>query len=120
MQRALLALACAALLTGSAQGAAQAQTYPSKPITIVVSLAAGGAADVIARAIAQRLTEEWGQPVLIENRGGANNQVGTTAVARAAPDGYTLLLTPEHTFTVNPFLYRKLPYDPVEDFTPVT
>src|SRR4051794_15871273 len=93
---------------------AQSQTYPTKPVTIVVSLAAGGAADVIARAIAQRLSEEWGQPVLIENKGGANNQVGTAAVARAAADGYTLLLTPEHTFTVNPFLYRKLPYDPVK------
>ena len=114
--RALIALACAALTPA----AAQAQSYPTKPVTIVVSLAAGGAADVIARALAQRLTEQWGQPVLIENKGGANNQVGTAAVAKAAPDGYTLLLTPEHTFTVNPFLYRKLSYDPVKDFTPVT
>jgi tripartite-type tricarboxylate transporter receptor subunit TctC len=83
-------------------------------------LAAGGAADVIARAVAQRLTEEWGQPVVVENKGGANNQVGTAAVARSAPDGYTLLLTPEHTFTVNPYLYRKLSYDPAKDFIPVT
>jgi tripartite-type tricarboxylate transporter receptor subunit TctC len=99
---------------------ARAETYPSKPVTIVVTLAAGGAADVIARAVAQRLTEEWGQPVIVENKGGANNQVGTTAVMRAAPDGYTLLLTPEHTFTVNPYLYRKLSYDPVKDFIPIT
>lgn len=99
--------------------AAYAQAYPAKPVTIVVSLAAGGAADVIARALAQRLTEQWGQPVLIENKGGANNQVGAAAVARSAPDGYTLLLTPEHTFTVNPFLYRKLAYDP-NDFAPVS
>jgi tripartite-type tricarboxylate transporter receptor subunit TctC len=75
---------------------------------------------VIARALAQRLSEEWGQPVLVENKGGANNQVGTTAVARSAPDGYTLLLTPEHTFTVNPYLYRKLAYDPAKDFIPVS
>jgi len=75
---------------------------------------------VIARALAQRLTEEWGQPVVVENKGGANNQIGTTAVARSAPDGYTLLLTPEHTFTVNPYLYRKLSYDPAKDFIPVT
>ena len=109
-------VACIGLFAAPAQG----QTYPTKPLTIVVSLAAGGAADVIARAIAQRLSEEWGQPVLIENKGGANNQVGTAAVARAAADGYTLLLTPEHTFTVNPFLYRKLPYDPVKDFVPIT
>ena len=101
-------------------GSAQAQTYPAKPVTIVVTLAAGGAADVIARAIAQRLTEEWGQPVVVENKGGANNQVGTASVARAAADGYTLLLTPEHTFTVNPFLYRRLSYDAVKDFTPIT
>jgi tripartite-type tricarboxylate transporter receptor subunit TctC len=114
--RTAMALGCVGLFAASAQG----ETYPSKPITIVVSLAAGGAADVIARAIAQRLTEEWGQPVVIENKGGANNQVGTAAVARAAGDGYTLLLTPEHTFTVNPFLYRKLPYDPVKDFIPIS
>jgi tripartite-type tricarboxylate transporter receptor subunit TctC len=114
--RVSFALTCIALLAVPAH----AQTYPSKPVTIIVTLAAGGAADVIARAVAQRLTEEWGQPVLVENRGGANNQVGTTAVAKAAPDGYTLLLTPEHTFTVNPFLYRKLSYDPVKDFTPIS
>jgi tripartite-type tricarboxylate transporter receptor subunit TctC len=114
--RAALTLACIGLFAGSAQ----AQTYPAKPITIVVTLAAGGAADVIARALAQRLSEEWGQPVLVENKGGANNQVGTTAVARSAPDGYTLLLTPEHTFTVNPYLYRKLSYDPAKDFIPVS
>lgn len=114
--RAALTLACIGLFAASAQ----AQTYPAKPITIVVTLAAGGAADVIARALAQRLSEEWGQPVLVENKGGANNQVGTTAVARSAPDGYTLLLTPEHTFTVNPYLYRKLSYDPAKDFIPVS
>lgn len=114
--RAALTLACIGLFVASAQ----AQTYPAKPITIVVTLAAGGAADVIARALAQRLSEEWGQPVLVENKGGANNQVGTTAVARSAPDGYTLLLTPEHTFTVNPYLYRKLSYDPAKDFIPVS
>ena len=114
--RAALTLAYVGLFAGSAQ----AQTYPAKPITIVVTLAAGGAADVIARALAQRLSEEWGQPVLVENKGGANNQVGTTAVARSAPDGYTLLLTPEHTFTVNPYLYRKLSYDPAKDFIPVS
>lgn len=113
--RMAIALAWVALLPAPAT----AQTYPSKPITIVVSLAAGGAADVIARALAQRLTDEWGQPVLVENKGGANNQVGTAAVARSAADGYTLLLTPEHTFTVNPYLYRRLSYDPVKDFTPV-
>ena len=114
--RIALTLACIGLFATPVH----AQAYPTKPVTIVVTLAAGGAADVIARALAQRLTEEWGQPVLVENKGGANNQVGTTAVARSAPDGYTLLLTPEHTFTVNPYLYRKLSYDPAKDFVPVT
>jgi tripartite-type tricarboxylate transporter receptor subunit TctC len=114
--RIALALAC----IGLSAGPAHTQAYPTKPVTIVVTLAAGGAADVIARAVAQRLTEEWGQPVVVENKGGANNQVGTAAVARSAPDGYTLLLTPEHTFTVNPYLYRKLSYDPAKDFIPVT
>ena len=114
--RIALTLACIGLFAAPAH----AQAYPTKPVTIVVNLAAGGAADVIARALAQRLTEEWGQPVVVENKGGANNQVGTTAVARSAPDGYTLLLTPEHTFTVNPYLYRKLSYDPAKDFIPVT
>ena len=114
--RTALTLACIGLFAAPAH----AQAYPTKPVTIVVTLAAGGAADVIARAVAQRLTEEWGQPVVVENKGGANNQVGTTAVARSAPDGYTLLLTPEHTFTVNPYLYRKLSYDPAKDFIPVT
>jgi tripartite-type tricarboxylate transporter receptor subunit TctC len=114
--RIALTLAC----IGVSAAPAHAQAYPSKPVTIVVTLAAGGAADVIARAVGQRLTEEWGQPVVVENKGGANNQVGTTAVARSAPDGYTLLLTPEHTFTVNPYLYRKLSYDPAKDFIPVS
>jgi tripartite-type tricarboxylate transporter receptor subunit TctC len=114
--RIALALAC----IGLSAGPAHTQAYPTKPVTIVVTLAAGGAADVIARAVAQRLTEEWGQPVVVENKGGANNQVGTAAVARSAPDGYTLLLTPEHTFTVNPYLYRKMSYDPAKDFIPVT
>jgi tripartite-type tricarboxylate transporter receptor subunit TctC len=114
--RTAVTLACIGLFTTPVH----AQAYPTKPVTIVVTLAAGGAADVIARALAQRLTEEWGQPVLVENKGGANNQVGTTAVARATPDGYTLLLTPEHTFTVNPYLYRRLSYDPAKDFVPVT
>jgi tripartite-type tricarboxylate transporter receptor subunit TctC len=111
-----LAPACMGLFAAPAH----AQTYPSKPVTIVVTLAAGGAADVIARALAQRLSEDWGQPVVVENKGGANNQVGTAAVAKSAPDGYTLLLTPEHTFTVNPYLYRKLSYDAAKDFIAVS
>jgi len=110
----------ASVMVALAAAPARSQTYPSKPVTIVVALAAGGAADVIARAIGQRLTEEWGQPILIENRGGANTQIAAAYVAKAAPDGYTLLLTAEHTFTVNPYLYRRLSYDAAKDFVPVS
>ncbi len=115
-----LRILVASILVAISVSPARSQTYPSKPVTIVVALAAGGAADVIARAVGQRLSEEWGEPVLIENKGGANTQVGAAYVAKAPPDGYTLLLTPEHTFTVNPFLYRRLPYDAANDFVPVS
>ncbi len=104
-------------LTAHAQ---QPATYPSKPINLTIALAAGGAADIIGRAVGQKLHEEWGQPVVIENKGGANTQVATSQFIRTAPDGYSLLLTAEHTFTVNPTLYEKLAYDPQKDFTPVT
>jgi tripartite-type tricarboxylate transporter receptor subunit TctC len=112
----LAALSCITLCPVSAQ----AQVYPSKPITIVVPLAPGGAADVIARAVAQRLTEVWGRPVVIENKAGANGQIGTAYAAKSTPDGYTLLVTPDTTFVTNPYLYRKLPYDPARDFMPIS
>jgi tripartite-type tricarboxylate transporter receptor subunit TctC len=99
---------------------AQAQVYPSKPVTIVVAYAAGGATDVIARAVAQRLTAAWGRPVVIENKAGANSQIGAAYVAKSVPDGYTLLATADVTFVANPYLYRTLPYDPAKDFTPVS
>lgn len=99
---------------------AAAQTYPSKPVTVVVALAPGGAADVIARAVAQKLSEAWSQSFVIENRGGANTQLAAEYVGKAAPDGSMLLVTAEHTFTVNPSLYRKLSYDPVKGFVPVS
>jgi tripartite-type tricarboxylate transporter receptor subunit TctC len=99
--------------------AAQAQPYPSNPVHIIVAYPAGGATDVIARAVAQRLSELWGQPVVVENKGGAGTQIGAEYVAKAAPDGYTLLATADATFAFNPALYRKLNYD-VKDFVPVT
>ena len=111
----VLALAFLPLISPSAQ----AQVYPSKPVRIVVPLPAGGATDVIARAVSQRLSEMWGQQIVIENKGGANTQIGAEAVAKAAPDGYTLLATSEATLAVNPFLYRKLAYE-AKDFTPVS
>ena len=100
---------------------ASAQAYPVKPIHIIVPFAAGGITDVIGRALGQRLAEAWGQQVVIENRpGGGIGQVGTEYVARSAPDGYTLLVTADATFVTSPHTYSKLPYDPINDFVPVT
>jgi len=111
----LLALCC----LPHSHAAAQTQSYPTKPVTIVVAYPAGGAADVIARSVGQRLSSAWGQPVIIENRGGASTQIGASYVSKAAPDGYMLLATDVPTFT-NSYLYSKLPYDPARDFVPVT
>lgn len=119
----MLTWRCALALLGCVVAApAQAQTYPSRTITLVVTAAAGGVSDLIARAIGQRLTQAWGQQVVIENRGGAAHVLGAQTVARAAPDGYTLLVAEAGTFVINPTLYPagKLPYDTVNDFAPIT
>ena len=100
-------------------GASWAQTFPSKPITIIVPQAPGGANDVIARAIANKLGNRMGQVFVVENRAGAGGNVGTSFVARAPADGYTLLLTAQSAQTINPALYRKIPFDPVKDFAPI-
>jgi len=102
--------------------AAAAQPYPSRPITITVTAAAGGVTDVVARAIGQRLSEAWGQQVVIENKGGAAHVVGAQSVAKATPDGYSLLVAEAGTFVINPTLYGKgkLPYDEEKDFAPIT
>jgi tripartite-type tricarboxylate transporter receptor subunit TctC len=101
---------------------AQAQSYPTRTITLTVTAAAGGVTDVVARALGQRLAESWGQQVVIENRGGAAHVVGAQSVAKAAPDGYSLLVAEAGTFTINPTLYGKgkLPYDEEQDFVPIT
>jgi tripartite-type tricarboxylate transporter receptor subunit TctC len=98
---------------------AQAQTYPSKSIRIVVPFAPGGGADIIARVIAQKLTESWGQQVIVDNRAGASGNIGTEIVARAAPDGYTLMLT-SSALAINPSVFKSVPYDAVKDFAPIT
>jgi tripartite-type tricarboxylate transporter receptor subunit TctC len=100
-------------------GASWAQTFPAKPITIIVPQAPGGANDVIARAIANKLGNRMGQVFVVENRAGAGGNVGTSFVARAPADGYTLLLTAQSAQTINPALYRKIPFDPVKDFAPI-
>ncbi len=102
--------------------AASAQSYPARPITITVTAAAGGVTDVVARALGQRLSERWGQQVVIENKGGAAHVVGAQSVAKATPDGYALLVAEAGTFVINPTLYGKgkLPYDEEKDFAPIT
>src|SRR5450631_57304 len=100
--------------------AAVAQAYPTKPIRLVVPFPAGGSLDVVARAIAQKLTEAWGQPVIIDNRPGAGGNIGADLVAKSAPDGYTILDGALSTHAVNVTLYGKLPYDPIKDFAPIT
>ena len=100
-------------------GAAVAAYYPSRPIRLVVPYPPGGGTDTVARPLAQKLTESLGQPIVIDNRGGATEVIGTEAVARAAPDGYTLLMT-TNAFAINMAFQRKLPYDPLKDFAPVS
>jgi len=99
--------------------ATAAQDYPTRPVRVIVPYLAGGAADIFGRAIAQKLSEALKQPFVVENRGGANGGIGSDLVAKAAPDGYTLLATASGPITVNPVLYSKVPYDPVKDFAPV-
>ena len=98
---------------------AQNQTYPTKPVRIIVPQAPGGASDALARIIGQRLSERWHQPVVVENRAGAGGLIGTDAVAKSAPDGYTLLLAYDGTHAVNASLYKTLPFDPIKDFVTV-
>lgn len=98
---------------------AGAQVYPSGPMTMVVPFPPGGGTDILARAIAQKLSEAWGQPVVVDNRSGANGVIGTAQVARAAPDGHTLLIVPGG-IAVNPAIRKTLPYDTLKDLAPVT
>ena len=110
--------AVAASLLAIVAGAAHAQIWPTKPITLVVTYPAGGGADTMARLIAPKLGEALGQPVIIENKPGASGQIGASAVAKAAPDGYTLMLDAS-SFAVNPALFPRLPYDSDKAFRPV-
>ena len=97
-----------------------AHAWPTKPVRIVVAYPPGGGIDVLARQLADKLTPSWGQPVVVDNRPGANTIVATDAVAKSPADGHTILMTTDATFSINPHLYAKLPYDAQRDFTPVT
>jgi tripartite-type tricarboxylate transporter receptor subunit TctC len=116
---ALLALS-AALMAPWFAPQAQAQSFPTKPVRLIVPFAPGGATDTIGRAVAQGLADLWGQPVIAENKPGANTIVGSEFVAKAPADGYTLLIAGDAGLTHNLFMYSKLPYDPRKDFAPVT
>lgn len=111
--------AALATLTLAALGAAQAQDFPSRPITIVVPFAAGSGTDTQARVVGQAIAADTRATVVVENKAGANGFIAAQAVARAAPDGYTVLMTTNTTHAANEHLFRKMPYDPVKDFTPV-
>jgi tripartite-type tricarboxylate transporter receptor subunit TctC len=120
MARALrrAAIALAALLTLAQPSSAQ--SYPTRPITFIVPFAPGGPADVLGRLIGQKMSEDLGQQVIIDNRSGANTIVGAQFVARSQPDGYTILLAIDGTLVMNPYLYSTLAYDPFKDFEPVS
>jgi tripartite-type tricarboxylate transporter receptor subunit TctC len=118
MRRFLIPIAVVALLFIN-QGA-QAQAFPNKPIRLIAPFSPGGALDLIARGIGQKVSEGVRQPVIVENRAGASGAIGSEAVARSAPDGYTLLLGATTTHGINPALNPKLPYHPVKDFTPIS
>ena len=119
-RRTLLAAAATALLVTCIPGIALAQAFPTKPVTLIVPFAAGSATDQLARALGQSITEQTKQTAIIENKAGASGMIAAQAAARAAPDGYTVLITTNTTQAANEHLYKKLPYDPVKDFAPIT
>src|SRR6185436_13072604 len=117
----MVTVLCAAVVwSGSALAQNQADGFPNNTVRIIVPTAPGGPLDVLGRLITQRLRESWGQPVIIENRPGGALMIGANAVAKSAPDGYTLLLTNDGPITINPNLYKKMPYDPKVELVPVT
>lgn len=119
-RRHALSAAAGALMALSIAAPAAAQTFPAKPITFVVPFAAGSATDQLARAIGQSITNDTKQAVVVDNKAGASGMIAAAAVAKAAPDGYTILITTNTTHAANEHLYKKLSYDPVKDFAPIT
>lgn len=110
----------AAILLSAVTGASFAQQYPSKPIRMIVPFAPGGPNDIIGRTVGQKLTETWGQSIVVENRGGAGGTIGVDAGAKSPPDGYTLIMGGSSNLAVAPSLYAKLPYDPLRDLAPIS
>jgi tripartite-type tricarboxylate transporter receptor subunit TctC len=119
IMRFLKALTCV-VLAAMTSGGALAQTFPAKAVRIVVPFPPGGGLDIVARVVGPKLTESWGQQVIVDNRAGASGMIGTEIAARAAPDGYTLIMGTMGNFAVNPYLFPKMPVDPLRDFAPIT
>jgi tripartite-type tricarboxylate transporter receptor subunit TctC len=115
-----LILAAVLVIWAPLRVCAQEESYPTKPIHMIVPFPAGGPSDIVARLIGQRMNEDWKQPVLIENRPGANTIIGAQAAAKAPPDGYTLFMAIDSTLVMNQYLYKSLPYDPLNDFAPIS
>src|SRR6476659_8694138 len=120
MRNAVCRILIAAIALFALGSPSVAQSYPTRAITLIVPFAPGGPADVLGRLIGQKMGEDLGQQVVIDNRPGANTIIGAQAVAKALPDGYTLLMAIDGTLVMNPFLYSKLAYDPFKDFVPVS
>ena len=119
MHRSFKVIAIASFLATIAAGSAPAQTYPNRPVRVIAPFTTGSAADSLARVLGQKLTDVWGQQMVIDNRIGANGRIGTEAVAKAPPDGYTILLN-NISLAINPALYSKMPYNTLADFVPVS
>jgi len=115
-----IACALALVVATALPMSAEAQSWPQKPIRLVVPFPAGGPADVAARMLAQKMNEDWGQPVIVDNRPGAGGNIGADFVAKSPPDGYTIVMGAVSTHAINVTLYSKLPYDPIKDFAPIT
>src|SRR3954469_25509146 len=113
----VLKIAAAAALAACA-ALAQAQGFPNKPVTLIVAFTPGSAVDIVGRIVAEKLSQMWGHPVVSDNRAGAGGSIGSAVVARAAPDGYTLLVT-SNAHVINPSIFAKLPYDTLKDFTDI-
>jgi len=116
----LLISAMVASWAGTAGAQDLAASFPNRPIHLIVPFPAGGPSDIVARLIGQKMSEDWGQPVVIENRPGANTIIGAQVAAKAAPDGYTLFMAIDSTLVMNQYLAKSLPYDPLNDFAPIT
>ena len=115
----LLVLASVAALTGIARSAIAQGAYPNRPVKVIIGFGPGSGTDILARLMAEELRLSLGQPFIVDNRPGASAQIAASAVAKAAPDGYTLMLTSNSSHSVNPHVFKKLPYDPIADFTPI-